>query len=127
MGLCVLPKLKDIIAERKQIFEVYDSLLNGIRTCRNFFTPDFIYNYGYYPVVFESEERLLKVRAALLEKDISTRRYFYPSLNELPFLEQRQCCEISESISKRVLSLPLYYGLANEDVEKICNIINACI
>jgi len=125
MGLCVLPKLNDIIAKRKQIFEMYDGLLTGNKTCRNFFTEDFVYNYGYYPTVFESEEVMLKVRAALLEKQISARRYFYPSLNRLPFLNQKQCCEISESISKRVLSLPLFYDLKIADVVNICNIINA--
>lgn len=127
MGLCILPKIEMLIDKRRMIFELYDSLLDMSKIKRPFCADNFKYNYGYYPVIFETENVLLKVRAALLEKQISTRRYFYPSLNQLPFLKQHNVCEVSESISSRVLSLPLFYELSNADAERIANIINANI
>lgn len=124
MGLCILPRLQDIIARRKQLFELYNGLLAGVEKPVVPEPDHFKYNYGYYPVVFQSEDILLKVKGALAGQHILTRRYFYPSLNELPFLERYVSCPLSESVSRRVLSLPLYYDLTNADVERICSIIN---
>jgi dTDP-4-amino-4,6-dideoxygalactose transaminase len=120
MGLCILPKVEDIILKRKETFEAYSTYLDLQRPIINH---TFKYNYAYYPVVFDTEEILLKVREALLKGDITTRRYFYPSLNTLPFILYNECI-VSESISKRVLALPIYYDLSNSDVERIARIIN---
>lgn len=124
MGLCVLPHIHDIIEARKNISGIYDSHLNKTAISRPHpIEPNFEYNYAYYPIVFKSEEILLKVKKSLEEAQIFTRRYFYPSLNKLPFVPY-QPCEVSEDISLRVLCLPLYYDLAGEDAQKICTIIN---
>jgi dTDP-4-amino-4,6-dideoxygalactose transaminase len=122
MGLSILPKLSEIIAKRKNLFEVYSHLLDFSLISRPFSGEDFTYNYSYYPVLFETEEILLKVRSVLANENINTRRYFYPSLNTLPFVKYKDC-EISEFISSRVLSLPLYESLSHSEVEKICRII----
>ena len=81
------------------------------------------WNYHYYPVIFESEETLLKVKEALNKKNIFPRRYFYPSLNTVKYLNGEKM-PISESISKRIVCLPLYAELEPEIVEKISKIIN---
>lgn len=127
MGLCILPKIGDIINKRRSISKLYNDQLILSKLCRPYYADDFSYNYGYYPVVFDTEETLLKVMQSLTDNDIFPRRYFYPSLNKLHFLNSQQSCEISESISTRVLSLPLYYDLSNSDAAKICNLINASI
>ena len=51
------------------------------------------------------------------------RRYFYPSLNELPYLKDKVSCPIAEDISKRIICLPLDTYLTKNDIEKICDII----
>jgi dTDP-4-amino-4,6-dideoxygalactose transaminase len=126
MGLCILPKMDDIIAKRKHIFEMYGRLLGCNKIVRPFSAKDLAYNYAYCPVLFETEEILLKVKTALAAVNINTRRYFYPSLNALPFIEY-QSCKISDEISKRVLCLPFYDSLSPEDVEMICGIVTSTI
>jgi dTDP-4-amino-4,6-dideoxygalactose transaminase len=62
-----------------------------------------------------------------LEKvGINSRRYFYPSLNTLPFL-QYQPCPVSEEIAKRVLCLPLHPELKESEICKISNIVRKAI
>lgn len=124
MGLCNLPHVPSIIEARKAIFSLYDSELNWASLQKPQLAPDMEYNYAYYPIVFESEEVLKKVQSALTDQQIVPRRYFYPSLNTLTFLPQRFSCPVSEDISVRVLSLPLYVGLSEEDVKNISRIIN---
>jgi dTDP-4-amino-4,6-dideoxygalactose transaminase len=124
MGLCVLPKMAEIISARKIVFDCYNRMLNLRKLQKPQFKKNGQYNYSYYPVILRSEEVLLKVKEALLKNNISVRRYFYPSLNQLPFTGKIQSCLVSEDLSKRVLSLPLYDSLPENDVERICAIIN---
>jgi len=80
-------------------------------------------NYSYFPVIFTSEEELLKVEKALNEKNIFPRRYFYPSVNTYTKILNYQSTPISEDISKRIMCLPLFYDLNIDEVESISNLI----
>lgn len=126
MGLANLPYIIDIIENRHRISELYDKELQGLIE-RPKKQDDLEYNYAYYPVLFKSEEELLKVFEALNNEGIYPRRYFYPSLNTLPYLEEYQACPISEDISSRIACLPLYADLERENVLKICNIVKDSI
>jgi dTDP-4-amino-4,6-dideoxygalactose transaminase len=75
-------------------------------------------------VIFPSEEKMLKVLHALNQQEIVPRRYFYPSLNTIEYTKGSNM-PMSESISKRILCLPLYTSLHSNDVSKIVQIINA--
>lgn len=124
MGLCNLKYIDENISIRKGITERYSSLL-----CRTHFRLPCIaksteYNYAYYPVVFESEEKLLEAFGKLNENNIFPRRYFYPSLNKLPYVSNTQFCPISEDLSLRIACLPLYVGLDDVDVVRISDILN---
>lgn len=124
MGLANFEYIKDIIRERKRVSEGYDKLLAG-RVGRPKAQKDLDYNYAYYPVIFSSEEELQQVFSSLNKEDIYPRRYFYPSLNELPYLEEKESCPISEDISHRIACLPLYPELSDEEVAKISANINS--
>jgi dTDP-4-amino-4,6-dideoxygalactose transaminase len=123
MGLAVLPYMDHIVEERKKVVEYYDANLNFAHLKRIKLREETQWNYSYYPVVFENEELLLKVQKHLNENSIFPRRYFYPSLNTIEYVS-RQSMPISESIASRILCLPLYVGLEETDLERICKIIN---
>jgi dTDP-4-amino-4,6-dideoxygalactose transaminase len=121
MGLCNLNYMKDIFAERKSLSELYDRELDSILE-RPKSQKDLVYNYSYYPVLFKNEAELLEVFKALSNENIHARRYFYPSLNTLPYVTNVPC-PVSENISVRIACLPLYNGLSEENVIRICNTI----
>lgn len=122
MGLCNLNYVDEIIQKRKAISEKYDQLLEG-----KFQRPKpengTAYNYAYYAILLESEEQLLSTVKRLNANNIFPRRYFYPSLNTLPYLKKTQSCPVSEEISNRILCLPLYYGIETVTVDTICKLI----
>lgn len=122
MGLAVFPYLSNIIKERKVISDLYDKLLKGYIS-RPKKQKDLVYNYAYYPVLFKSETELLKVFDILNKYQIFPRRYFYPSLNTLPYIHKKFSCPVSEDICSRIACLPLYYSLSKDDVYKICSFI----
>lgn len=123
MGLANINYIGDIIEDRRRAHEVYGKYLDN-RFVRQVINDGAAHNYSYYPVVFESEDSLLRAVFTLNTHNIFPRRYFYPSLNLLPYLENSQDCPISEDISKRILCLPLYYKISNGDIKKICKLLN---
>ncbi len=129
MGLCILPRVGDTIASRKECSGWYDERLGGCALQRPVLPVGLEYNYAYYPVLFSSHDIMMRVRQALLGNGIAPRRYFHPSLNTLPFLkpELKRTCTVSEDISSRVLCLPLFIGLQKGEVEVICTILQQSI
>lgn len=122
MGLCILPRINDFIEHRRNINQSYREFLRDTGLSFPFVPEDIFYNYSYFPVIFPSEDKMLKVKNALSANDIFTRRYFYPSLNKLPYLEAEDC-PVSENISGRVLCLPLSQEINDSDVKYISDII----
>jgi len=122
MGLCVLDEIDIIIEKRKQAFEYYEKKLQHVLQLQKR-NPHATNNYSYFPVVFDSEALLLKVMDQLNTKEIFPRRYFYPSLETLPYIGQSKEQPVSDSVSKRVLCLPLYPGLEPEVQSRIADII----
>ncbi len=126
MGLAVFRHLETIITDRKRVIDFYDKNLDlsQIQTLK--IRAHTEWNYSYYPVIFKSEAQLLAIQKKLNEHQIFPRRYFYPSLNTLPYV-QRIAMPISESVSERVLCLPLYVDLSNEDLRLIVSLIHESI
>jgi dTDP-4-amino-4,6-dideoxygalactose transaminase len=128
MGLANLPHIKEIISKRKVISDLYDSLLNFSFLYKpQTKEKDFIYNYSYYPILFQNPEVTNLVIKELNNIQVFPRRYFYPSLNTLHYLSHKDSCPISESITQRVLSLPLYPDLPLDNVKEIVEIINRTV
>lgn len=124
MGLALLPKVEQIITERKNIFDTYNNFLPGNVVKPSLSFQSLEYNYAYFAILFENETSLLKAKKKLEENQVNTRRYFYPSLNLLPqVVGSTQSCPVSEDISKRVLCLPIYPGLQEAEIIMICKII----
>lgn len=113
MGLCVLDDIEDIIAKRKKIWEIYKKELEGYVEFQNL-NFNITYNYAYFPVLFKNETQLLKIKKSLNEQNIFPRRYFYPSLDTLNYIEPKQECKISRDISRRILCLPIFVDINPE-------------
>lgn len=122
MGLCILDDIENIRNSRKEVYETYKKELEGIVEFQEQ-NENSTQNYSYFPVVFENEEQLLKVQKALSKKNIFPRRYFYPSLDTLTYIEPKQECEISRDISKRILCLPIFTELEKDVQDTIVGTI----
>ena len=123
MGLTVLPYMEHILQERKLVVDFYNKNLNLTKLQLLIIRENTVWNYSYYPIIFDSEQTLLKVQKALNENEIFPRRYFNPSLNTLNYIKCQSMLN-SESIASRVLCLPLYVGLEEYDLNLIVSLIN---
>lgn len=123
MGLAVFDHINEIIEHRKKAVEKYDELLDPTSLQRLKIRPGTEWNYHYYPIIFNSEEQLLKVMEAMNSENIFPRRYFYPSLNTLNYVNAPKM-EISESIAKRILCLPLSAEITKKTIQQIVSLIS---
>ena len=122
MGLCNLPRVNDFILERKNINQLYRDSLSGTYLEFPSVPEDLEYNYSYFPVLFTSESQMLEMKNKLFENGINARRYFYPSLNKLPYLNTENC-PVSESTASRVLCLPVFNGMSSDIIKFVSAII----
>ncbi|MCB5161521.1 DegT/DnrJ/EryC1/StrS family aminotransferase [Marinomonas algarum] len=116
MGLCVLDDIESIRSERKRVWQTYEKTLSGSGLAFQQWNKEGDNNHAYAPVLFESEAKLLEAEARLKENDILPRRYFYPSLDTLDYLESKQVCDQSRSVASRILCLPIYPSLKDQEV-----------
>lgn len=123
MGLSVLPYMDEIILSRKKVVEFYNQNLDFTKLKRLELRESTKWNYSYYPVIFESEDKLLEVQKALNKEQIFPRRYFYPSLNTIEFING-EGMPVSENIASCIMCLPLFKELEEKELENICIIIN---
>jgi dTDP-4-amino-4,6-dideoxygalactose transaminase len=123
VGLAIFPYMNTILSERKKVVDFYNQNLNFSKLSTIKIRKNTNWNFSYYPIVFESEEKLLNAQKILNSNQIVPRRYFYPSLNTIHFFKSNEMI-VSESIAARIICLPLYVGLSEDDLKIICKLIN---
>jgi dTDP-4-amino-4,6-dideoxygalactose transaminase len=123
MGLAVLPLINEVLAARKMVVDFYLKNINTSEYRILKIREGVVWNYSYFPIILKSEEHLSIMLKKLEDGNIIPRRYFYPSLNTINYVD-REIMPEAESISKRILCLPLYVGLEEVELRNICNILN---
>ena len=122
MGLVNLNHIKAILASRKKQSLYYDKTLKGLEKQNQKITAQADFNYAYYPVVFKTEEIALKMKASLERQEIFPRRYFYPSLSSLNYVNG-EATPLADSIATRILCLPLYHDLSEVEQDMISRLL----
>ena len=122
MGLVNLKYIDGILQSRKEQALAYDKALQTLKIHKPHFHKNAEWNYSYYPIIFDTEEQLLKSIELLNGNWIYPRRYFYPSLSSLDYVDKYEV-PVSEDICKRVLCLPMYHSLRTEDIDFIARLL----
>ena len=107
MGLCNLPRYPANLKQHRIQHSIYSRLLSDgpLRVPRSQ-AKGLEYNSAYFPVLLADEPALLRSVASLSRLNIHPRRYFYPSLNRLPYINGGRC-PVSDQAAKAVLCLPM--------------------
>jgi len=122
MGIVNLRYIDSILLKRKKQFEFYENYLFGSPFQEICIEKNSEFNCAYYPLIFKSEDIALKVKSTLERKEIFPRRYFYPSLSSLKYVD-KQKTQNADNIAKRILCLPLYFELSQYEQELIIKYI----
>ncbi len=123
LGLANLNYYDAVLEDRKAKYLLYKEKLQHLATISFQDIAVGETNYSYFPIIFETEEQLLHIESILKANNIVPRRYFYPSVNTFTKVVSYQPCPISEDISKRILCLPLYFDLSEDEILKITELL----
>lgn len=121
LGLALLDGTNEEIERRKRLYAAYGEALADLNPVRPVALEGLEWNHAYYPVLLPNEESRARVEQASAARKIRLRRYFYPALNTLPYLNPawRTPCPAAEDAARRVLCLPMYGELEQKDIERV--------
>lgn len=126
MGICNLRHIDEEIIKRKNVVDIYREKLKDLPGIR--LPPvekDVKSNYSYFPVLIEekfSGYTRNEMYNYLKDNNIYARKYFYPLTNEFECyknLFNSSLTPIASKVSNRVLTLPLYSSMTNDDVDRV--------
>ncbi len=128
MGICNLRHIEEEIQKRRLAGERYWERLEGVPGIK---LPkpglDTVWNYAYFPVIFDGYKMNRdQVQAKLAKEDIYARKYFYPITNEAACYAEKYGeidMPVAKHASECVLTLPMYADLTIGDVDRICDIV----
>ena len=131
MGLEVLKHIEGIIARRHAIATTYREQLDGIPGVRlpEVLPPSVRCNYAYFPIQIDAESfgrSRDELYEGLKEFNVFARRYFYPLIPDYPCyrnLRPEDPLSVARAVANRVLTLPMYDSLSQNDVMQITEII----
>lgn len=128
MGICNLRHLDEEIAKRKIVGDRFTERLDGVKGIKLIKPEDgLVWNYAYYPVIFDGyKENRDEIKAKLEAEDIYPRKYFYPITNKFACYAQmygNANVPVAAHAADSVLTLPMYADLSLEDADRICDVI----
>lgn len=134
-GLVQLKHINGALAKRKEIDTAYREQLASVKGIRCLGgTGDAESNHSYFPILVQPEYPLS--REALYQKlkdhGIFARRYFYPLISDFPMYRsmpsaQRDNLPVAADASVKVLCLPIYPALSEQDLYRIVAVIKGIL
>jgi dTDP-4-amino-4,6-dideoxygalactose transaminase len=131
LGLLQLKYVAAAIERRRAIDARYRQALAGVRgiTCIAK-TAETVPNYASFPILVGEGYPMARdqLYSRMRERGIHPRRYFYPLISDLPMYRGLPSANpanlpVASRIAAQILCLPLYPGLADDDVDAIAGMI----
>lgn len=131
-GLLQLKHIDEAMARRHQIDQQYRTLLSevkGIRIVEE--SGQSVSNKSYFPILIEPDYPLSRdeLYQRLRDANVFARRYFYPLISDFPMYQELESANpgnlpVAKLIAEKVMCLPIYPALADEDIKRIVSVIH---
>lgn len=128
MGLCNLKNINRAINDRKESIKLYTDRLSKVEGVRIFEENHNIKsNYSYFPVLITDSYKSSRneLYTKLREHGVYSRKYFYPTTaDQACFKNKYKTINIpcAREMAEQVLSLPLYEGLTESEIDYITDL-----
>lgn len=131
MGICNLRHIDEEIEKRKKVDFLYRSRLEKVHGIKlNSIQENVTRNYSYFPILIDETiygKTRNEVYKALEDKNIISRKYFYPLSSDFECYRYKYCSSctpVAQYVSDRILTLPMYADLSENIIHLICDIIH---
>lgn len=131
-GLLNLKQVDQAIEARHKVADYYRQALRLVKGVKVFEDmPGVRHNYAYFPILINAEEYGMsrdELYFKMRDDNVLGRRYFYPlisTFNTYKGLESSNPANlpVATRIADQVICLPMYYGLTEEDMERVLKCI----
>lgn len=123
LALAQVNALDKIISLRKKVAKLYDREFEGLPV---YLPPDGgkIKNvYQMYSVLFDSNSKRNTIKNVLAKQNIGNRVYFDPIYNYSFFKPYKTSLKVTDDVSMRILSIPIYPAMSEEEVLKVASVV----
>jgi dTDP-4-amino-4,6-dideoxygalactose transaminase len=133
-GMLQLKHIDAALARRKQIDALYRELLRGVPNIRCVGDAgEKTANYAYFPILVDAGFPLSRdgLYQKFRDNEIILRRYFFPLISDFPMYRSlpsahRENLPVAAEASSKVLCLPIYPALSDDDIRRVVDIIIGC-
>ncbi len=131
LALSQFKKIDKIIKMRRNKAQYYNKSLSNIKSIKTpRETADHYHVYQMYTIQFNDNKTRNSIQKQLEKKGIMSKVYFEPAhlktLYKEKFGYKKGDLPITEEISKKILTLPLYPTIPDHEIENITKIIKNC-
>lgn len=130
-GLTQLEYINQAISSRSRVDQLYRKYLANVPGV-NFIArdPNVDVNHSYFPILIDDNYPITRdeLYEKLKQHGIFSRRYFYPLISDMPMYRgfpsaARHNLPVATEIAQRVLCLPIYASLSEDDQLRIIDVI----
>lgn len=127
-GLLNLKQVDAAIEARQAVANRYREALRSVRGVHVFEDmPGVRHNYSYFPILIDEAEYGMsrdELYFKMKEQNVLGRRYFYPLISTFDTYKGLESSApanlpVATRIADQVICLPMYYGLTDEEVERV--------
>lgn len=120
-----LKNIDKMLMRREEIAQEYSNLLNNVK---GIITPDQMTNdkrsWFIYFILLENDEIRDRVYKALLDNGIASSTNYFPPIYNFPmYADYGKGCEVADKMFERILALPMFYEMTNNEIEQVSRII----
>ena len=131
-GLLNLKQVDAAIEARHKVADYYRSILRTVKGVKVFEdVPGVRHNYAYFPILINAAEYGMtrdELYFKMRDDNVLGRRYFYPLISTFDTYKNLESSNpanlpVATRIADEVICLPMYYGLTEEDLERVVRCI----
>lgn len=131
-GLVNLKQVDKAIEARRRVADTYREALKGVPGIRFMEdVPGVHHNYAYFPIFVDEAQYGMsrdELYFKMKEHNVLGRRYFYPLISTFSTYRGLESAHpdnlpVATKMAEQVICLPMYYGLTDEDLERIVSLI----
>ena len=122
IGLCLLKKYPDMLVDRRKSYQRFRANLESGQVS---FLAGAETSAIQFVSIMVDEQKRPKLLELLKEGGVEARTYYAPAVHTFPFFADcpKTDLSITESMSRRIISLPLHPNMPAETIDYICTIV----
>jgi perosamine synthetase len=125
LGCAQLERIDEIMAKRQQVFDWYCEHLDGLNGVSLNRTCSWATN-AYWLITLEMDGFGEQQRDAFItnlkEHGVDSRPFFYP-MSQMPYLKTNANTPVAHKVYKKGINLPIFFGLKEDEVKYICQMV----